>query len=412
MLSNKMKEQLTEKFKSFNTPEISSDNVYLDTDTDTDTENESSADETDTEEKVKEEPSFKNNYTHHIDSLNKVIPTKKYKTIRACVYKIITDEMYPFIMFLLYKYENNSLNFTIIDDFHTNNQDMVTHILSKFSQIFSEWDDVSFEYKGFVENNGDDVMVFLKYHSANKKTLRYVTYDTKWMWLLSAEIVNYKKVLTFDVNPFCTTFLLEHNKVMFLYNDTGMIYETPDVGYYGNYYKKIASVAILGLSRQNIQSSFGPYYYFSTYNHAMRNAIWNPRYEPMKILDEYITVDDRGRYSKGGIVKFALFTGKTKMLMGRSFDKPDESYISKELALTSEFVNLMLKLRDSGGEWTKEYNSIRIGTHQIKLKDKPMITTDPMVALKEYEQQVPLEYYYVDTEQGKNEEHVDKYTIL
>ena len=202
---------------------------------------------------------------------------------------------------------------------------------------------------------------------------------------------------------------------MFLYDDEGNIYETPEVGYYGNYYKKIASVASLGLSRQSIYSSFGPYYYFSTYNHAMRNAIWNPSYKPLKILDEYITVDEKGRYSKGGIVKFALFTGKTKMLMGRQFDKPDESHISKELELKNEFVKQMMKLRDSAGEWTKEYNSIRIGTHKIKLKDKPIITTDPMIALKEYEQQVPLEYYYVDTEQANikiSEVNIDKYIIV
>ena len=78
----------------------------------------------------------------------------------------------------------------------------------------------------------------------------------------------------------------------------------------------------------------------------------------------------------------------------------------------------MIKLRDSGGEWTKQYNSIRIGTHQIKLKDKPIIVTDPMIALKEYEQQIPLEYYYVDTEQADTEQtdaeqaDIDKYMIL
>ena len=77
----------------------------------------------------------------------------------------------------------------------------------------------------------------------------------------------------------------------------------------------------------------------------------------------------------------------------------------------------MAKLRDTDGRWTEEYNSIRIGSHSIKLKDGPILNTDPMIALKEYEQQVPLEYYYVDTQQVKEEDididiDIDKYVIV
>jgi hypothetical protein len=426
-----MKEDLTEKIKSFKSdnklPIIKGKDTDTDTDTDTDMDTDTDTNtntgmDTDTDTGMdtgmdSNNNNTNNNYIHYVDTLNKDIPNKKYKNIRVCVYKVITDEMYPFIMFLLYKYENNILNFIKIEDFHNTNQDIITDILSKFRNIFSELPDVSIEYKGYIENNEDneekDLMVILKYNTSIKQQLQQVTYDSKWWWLLSSEIVNYKKVLNFDIDSFSTKFLLENNKLMFLYDDEGNIYETPEVGYYGNYYKKIASVASLGLSRQSIYSSFGPYYYFSTYTHAMRNAIWNPSYKPMKVLDEYITIGERGRYTKGGIVKFALFVGKTKMLMGRSFDKPDESHISQELALKNDFIKQMAKLRDTDGRWTEEYNSIRIGSHSIKLKDNPIIYTDPMIALKEYEQQVPLEYYYVDTEQV-NEENIDinKYVIV
>jgi len=76
-------------------------------------------------------------------------------------------------------------------------------------------------------------------------------------------------------------------------------------------------------------------------------------------------------------------------------------------------VKMMLKLRDNDGHWTTEYNSIRIGSHDIKLQEKPsVIHTDPMIALKEYEQQVPLEYYYVDTSQGILEEKIDDAIIM
>ena len=39
----------------------------------------------------------------------------------------------------------------------------------------------------------------------------------------------------------CTKFLLNNNKLIFLYDETGTVYETPEVGYYGNYYKKIGN---------------------------------------------------------------------------------------------------------------------------------------------------------------------------
>ena len=72
----------------------------------------------------------------------------------------------------------------------------------------------------------------------------------------------------------------------------------------------------------------------------------------------------------------------------------------------------MLKLRDSDATWTKEFNSIRIGSHDIKLKDKPVLHTSPLIALKEYEQQVPLEYYYVDTSQNVDVDNANEGKIL
>jgi hypothetical protein len=239
--------------------------------------------------------------------------------------------------------------------------------------------------------------------ASNQPTITHGTYKATWWWALAAEILNYKYILDIAINAAATTFLSRHYKLCLLYDSAGHVYETPEVGYYGNYYKKIAAVASLGLSRQSQNASFGPYYYFSTFIHALRNAVRTITSQPFKIGDTFITVDDKGRYEKGGLVRFALFVGKTKMLMGRPVDPVDDSPISQRLAAEREFVKAMLKLRDSGAKWTTDYNSVRIGSHAIKLPDKPVIITQPMVALKTYEQQVPLEYYYVDTSQVRED---------
>ena len=274
-------------------------------------------------------------------------------------------------------------------------------------------------------------MLILNYNETHivNMSIKLITYDTKYWWALASEIINYKHILTFAINNFVTTFFMQHSELVFLYDNNGTVYETPEIGYYGNYYKKIAAVASLGLSRQGPSSSFGPFYYFSDYTHAMRNAFWTLGFKPKEVnasktgtsktgtsktdtsKTSYITVDDKGRYEKGGIVKFALFAGRTKMLIGLKSDDKDDSSISIELAEKNDFVKAMLKLRDSSAKWTKDYNSIRIGTHDIKLPDKPVIHTNPMIALKEYEQQVPLEYYFVDTSQNIEEQNINTAVI-
>lgn len=418
MLSNTIKNALIDKFNFEKTREekhVKDYNEDEEYNEDEDEEYNEDEDEEYNEDSSEEEPTKSQmtpTYTHALDNLETIIPQKTYKNIHVCMYKVNTQNMYPFIMFLLYKYENNLLNFfnltnyanTIID------QTIITDIVKQFTAVFEDWQ-TDIEYKGFIEDN-DELMLILKYKNDLYDSITKCNYQEKWWWLLPSEIINYKHVLHLDINIFATKFILEHNKLIFLYDPQGNVYETPEVGYYGNYYKKIAAVASLGLNRQGIYSSFGPYYYFSTYRHAMRNAIWNVSFKPLDIGGTAITIDEKGRYEKGGIVKFALFVGKTKMLMGRDLDNEDQSDISQELAKKNAFVKAMLKLRDSDSTWTKEYNSVRIGSHHIELKDSSVINTDPMIALKEYEQHVPLEYYYVDTSQRVETGQEDKAVIM
>jgi hypothetical protein len=99
------------------------------------------------------------------------------------------------------------------------------------------------------------------------------------------------------------------------------------------------------------------------------------------------------------------------MLLGRPTDKADDSQISQELAAKSPFVKAMLKLRDTGAKWIEHFNAIRIGQHVVHTAEGKTITTNPLIALREYEQQVPLEYYFVDTSQDVTEENINKAII-
>ena len=432
MLSNKLKLLLSDKF-NFNSNKNKSkvvNDIVSDTMSDTMSESESDSDIEYIKEsvndivinsvtvKVKDKESNNNNdFIHSADSLNKSLPKKKYGKIHVCVYKINTDELYPFLMFLLYKNDindNNDLNFTTIDyNSDSDGDDIVEYVLVTFREVFENIK-ATIEYKGFIEYKNNEVFIVLKYSTDVKQTIERGIHDSQWWWALSSEIINYKQILSFKINNFATTFLIENSKLALLYKTDGKVYETPEVAYYGNYYKKIVAVASLGLGRETPYASFGPYYYFSNFQYALRYAIWSVNYKPLTIDKELITIDDIGRYKKGGIVKFAIFSGKTKMLLGRKNDLPDDSNISKEMAEKSEFVKGMLKMRDNNSKWTTLYNSIRIGTHHIDTK-RGQIITEPMIAIKEYEQQVPLEYYFVDTshiKDDKDDKDVSKAVII
>ena len=102
-------------------------------------------------------------------------------------------------------------------------------------------------------------------------------------------------------------------------DEDDIVYETPSVGYYGSYYKNIAMTSVFGLRREEPTASLGPYYYFGSYERAMRDAIWSSSKKPMKVDGELITIDEEGRYDKGGLVRFALFMGKTNVMMAQGF---------------------------------------------------------------------------------------------
>jgi len=432
MLSNQNKLRLAEKFKFIKIKEEPSlpkvvENTDTETEMDTDTETEMDTDtetemdiSTDTEtdaDMVEHIDASK--YTHYADALPKELPNQIYKHIHVCTYRINTQQLYPFLLFLLYKDATNILGMPDFSGYK--GSDIIKYVLTEFRQIFSEVN-ADIEYKGFIEQEDDSIMLILEYKTEtlsqkNQPLIEKGTYANNWWWVLSTEIINNKEVLNFPIHPLTTNFLVKHNKLGLLYDLAGKPFETPEIGYYGNYYKKIAAVASLGLTRESPYASFGPFYYFSNYTHAMRNAFWNNQAKPIKIGEEYITVDDKGRYKKGGLVRFALFPGKTQVLLGRPTDKEDHSQISQELAAKSPFVKAMLKLRDTGGKWIIHFNSIRIGQHQINIEDanlkqNKMITTNPLIALREYEQQVPLEYYFVDTSQDVTEDNINKAIIL
>ena len=346
--------------------------------------------------------------------INKSLPTEalmhKANSINIVIYNLVTTEVNPFVLFLLYKNDNNILELPSINKNelpkNITSQEYIHKLEKIYEKIFEKGENdkndnvITIDYNGYLLKDSK-LYLFLAYsNDSNKIELEHNKYKSRYWWALSSELVNYKKVLSFDIDEKVTHYFLNNPSLLYVYDNTNNPYECPVIGYYGGYYKQISTVVALGLKREKPYASFGPFYYFGDYKQAMRYAIWSSLKKPMEVNGKLITKDEEGKYEKGGLVRFVLFTGKMKIMMGRPEDPDDDSDISIKGQKDNEFIKATLKFRDNNGIWAKEYNSIGYGKQNIYLKSKhKTITLNPMIALKDYEQQIPLGYYYVNTDQ-------------
>ena len=77
-----------------------------------------------------------------------------------------------------------------------------------------------------------------------------------------------------------------------------------------------------------------------------------------QINGEKITIGDTPIFTKGCIVKYALFLGNSKLMLNLENDPEDDSEISKHFSKENKFIKDTLKLRDTNGKWTKQFDSV------------------------------------------------------
>ena len=358
-------------------------------------------------------------------------------TIKICLVRVVSTAIKPFLMMCLYKNENDELVWPNLEYSPTPGK----QARQDLDKVFAEWDG-DIVYRGY-KLEGSQVTLVLEYIPTTPvtDTIEAGKLDNSWWWCIISELLNDRKVLTLTIHPSVTEYLEDHPDLLFLYdNILGKVYETPAIGYYGSYANHIAVTVVLGLQKAPPQASLGPYYYFGDYGRAMRYAVWTQNLKPLEINQKMITVNEKGQYDKGGMVRFALFLGKTTMFLNRPTDKPDTSEISREMARKDPFIGATIKLWDVDAKWVYKYNSVRQGRIQDTIFDaldrdkdgeisedewkfldnyvdifkmydtekKGVITKSQwrlltnfirgnnQAIVKEYNQQVPLSYYYVN----------------
>jgi hypothetical protein len=334
-------------------------------------------------------------YRYNADSIivNTVPSLKGVSEVRICLFVVVVGETTPFVEFCLYRDDDGALRFPTIPVGSNTIKDAQT----KLTKVYSEWD-ADIGYRGFVMSGDEKVLVY-EWKNNTSDGLDTGTISSRWWRVMSAEIVNHRKMLSFPIRGDVCDFFLENSEFLFLRDEDDIVYETPSVGYYGSYYKNIAMTSVFGHRRKEPTASLGPYYYFGYYERAMRDAIWSSSGKPMEVDGELITIDKDGRYDKGGLVRFALFMGKTNVMMARESDTEDQSKVSQELADNNTFIEETMKIRDVDAKWVSGFNSVRHGKLTVNPDGSETRVLLPQIVVKDYNQQVPLSYYYVNTNQ-------------
>ena len=315
-------------------------------------------------------------------------------------YNTISNNNYPFLLFCLLK-TNGILDFPNIE-YKGGSPSSIA--LESIRNVFVEWPELQAEYKGYLRN-GSKTYLFIEGNLSDEYKINYIKSSANWWFTLVSEIVNYKKVLNYPIDKTVIELFIKNPDLCYLNNSLGLSLEVPNVAYYGGYYKRIAYAAALGQRKEGPHTAFGPYYYFNSYPRAMRYAIWTVDFKPMEIDGEFITEKDSGKFVKGGIVRFAIFTGKHTMLLNRESDPDDDSKITQDLVKQNPgWFKDSIKTRDSDAKWIKNYDSIGLGnrTYFNNRSNKEKIFYNQQI-IKNYNQQFPLAYYYIDTNQNTDD---------
>lgn len=246
------------------------------------------------------------------------------------------------------------------------------------------------------------------FYCSDKETheVNNITTDDKYYYLLMDDIVNLKKYYGIHVADAVPKFFIKNDQFIFLVDEHDAIIEIPISGFRGEYYKKIGLLAGLGMPRSGPYASLGPYFYFGDFDRSLRFAAITLNGKSKEVMGEKLTIGDSPVFTKGGMVKYALFMGNSKVMLNLKHDIKDDSYESLILASKRKFIKDTLSLRDSVGKWSGQFDSVIQPELKILDRDLGIVRNlDPQFILKTFEQQVPLDYAYFKTDNiTKNKE--------
>ena len=278
------------------------------------------------------------------------------------------------------------------------------------------------KYRGYLKKEKEYYLFFHKYFR-KLKFPRKISIDSALWWIVTSEIVNFKKVMYVDVDKRAIDLFTKNPAIMRLYDCNNRLIETPVICYYGDQYQKITYLAFFGLLKAPLKSSFGPFYVGTNFLSSMKYACYTHDNKPFELYDgTALTTGNNGKYVEGGVLRSVLFVGKMNVFFKSG--TPDDSQISQEVAKNDEAVRTLLALRDSNGNWTENFDTAYKGLYFVSIDDdvdkndnhnddvkknsKKIIAVNTVEwFFKNYNHSSVLSYHMIDTETIPDKYNVD-----
>lgn len=331
--------------------------------------------------------------------------------VDMCIYRINRYHTNtPFLEFLLYldgmktDKGGRKLTFPYILSKHTKSGlvDQCTVPLSILFGIRERDIDSVVKYAGYIYNKREKrcILFFNKFYESENVSIPLLDAKTRWWWTLSSEIFNEHMMMNYPISDSVISFFSNHPSVMHL-KVNGRVLESPSALYSGKHFNYISYMAAFGIKKSSIRAHFGPYYYSGDFIGTMRYSCYSMGFEA-HVLDNgtSLTVNQYGKHSKGGIVRFAVFLGRCRAFFLNSDE--DRSELSMYWANDDPFVKAKLSLRDINGNWTVAFNSAYVGEYTLKIGDKSK-TRIPGWTIKDYDNQIPLSYHEINMDNVPDE---------
>jgi len=308
----------------------------------------------------------------------------KYKTIDICAYNVNTEGKLPFQRFLLTN-QKRTLSFPQVDISKKVNKDEIIIYLKicMFNLLMEHnYEEINelFVFEGFYEY---DEKLYAFFDISQIKTNYDDIYTDNKLWFaLIDEIVNHRHVNNLAIHSKVINLFLFNDELIFLMNaEQSECFEIPIVSYVKKPREKLKFIYTFGQVEELDDELFGSGYYFTDLSNA-------------KFLSNEFA-QDISEGKKYGIVRFAIFTGTVKYI------ETDFVESSNILDYNDEDLNcyqerFIEKIKDTTKNWMENYDSIYLGS--IELDNGIMFKKNTILAIKDYNQQVPLSYHYINTE--------------
>lgn len=342
-------------------------------------------------------------------NLDDFLMSNKIKQINICSYEVNNEGKFPFLKFLLTNNNvDNVLSFPYIPYYDSLNSEQLINftkilLFGLVSLENANFDDFNMNiiFNGFYDfENELYLFIDLTNYKANINDI-YTNSESRFV--LIDEILNQGHVCNITIDNCVSRFFTNNSNFCVLLDKNGENYEIPVACYVGQEEKKLNFTYTFGVSKKNNSFILGPYYYFTNFTNAV---------EEISLKNEN---NSDIKKNKNGVIRFAVFMGTTKWIDNLPNDTIDTSDIKLERlndeALDNSYERLTMRISDHQGKWAETFDSCYLGS--IELDNGEYLKNTPLLVVKEYNQQIPLSYHFINKSKLKlNYNEKQEYFII